>query len=66
MKDISYELLDLLKEYGSGREGVGKILAGGSRPEVLYALSPMRGIFWSGWNAPEKSQFWRWDPDMAL
>ncbi len=43
MKDISYELLDLLKKYGRDREGIGQILASESRPEVLYALSPMRG-----------------------
>lgn len=43
MKDISYELLDLLKEYGRDREGLGQILEHESSQEVLYALSPMRG-----------------------
>lgn len=42
MKDISYELLDQFKQYGSHREGIRQILVNETRPEVLYALSPLR------------------------
>ena len=42
MNDISYEILDLLKKYGSDPEGIQKILENDSRPEVLYALSDVR------------------------
>lgn len=43
MKDISYEILDLLEEYGSSREDMNRALEADSRPGVLYALSPIRG-----------------------
>lgn len=43
MKDISYEILDLFGKYGSTREGMDQALESGSCPEVLNALSPMRG-----------------------
>ena len=42
MRDISYELLDLFKEYGNTREGLERILDTQSAPEVLHALSPIR------------------------
>lgn len=42
MNDISYEILDLFKKYGSDPEGIQKILENDSRPEVLYALSDVR------------------------
>lgn len=42
MKDISYDLLDLMEEYGADEEGIQKILEAGDRPEVLMALSPIR------------------------
>ncbi len=42
MKDISYEILDLLKTCGADRAGCDWALASDHRPEVLYALSPMR------------------------
>lgn len=42
MKDISYEILDLLKTHGSTREDMDKVLARDGRPEVLHALSPIR------------------------
>lgn len=43
MKDISYEILDLFGEYGSTREGMDRALEADTRPEVLNALSPIRG-----------------------
>lgn len=42
MKDISYEILDLFRQYGSGPEGIRKALDNQSRPEVLHALSDIR------------------------
>ena len=42
MKDISYEILDSLKAYGTDRKALDKILSENSRPEFLYALSDMR------------------------
>lgn len=42
MKDISYEILDLLKQYGSSPEGIRRALDNESRPEVLHALSDIR------------------------
>ena len=41
MKDISYEILDLFRQYGSSPEGIRQRLDSG-RPEVLYALSDIR------------------------
>ena len=42
MKDISYEILDLFKTWGSTREGMEKALNADHRPEVLCALSQAR------------------------
>ena len=42
MKDISYEILDLFRQYGSDPEGIRKALDNQSRPEVLHALSDIR------------------------
>ena len=42
MKDISYEILDLFKTYGSTREGMDQALDQDERPQVLHALSPIR------------------------
>ena len=48
MKDISYEILDLFRQYGSGPEGIRKALDNQSRPEVLHALSDIRENLLSG------------------
>lgn len=42
MRDISYEILDLMEQYGSQKEGIERILEQGSQPELLMALSPLR------------------------
>ncbi len=42
MKDMSYELLDLMDEKGWDEKGLAQILAGGREPWILEALSPMR------------------------
>lgn len=42
MKDISYDILDLMEQYGSDEEGIQAILEQGNRPELLMALSPIR------------------------
>lgn len=42
MKNISYEVLDLIKEYGADRPGLDKALAASKDREVLYALSQGR------------------------
>ena len=42
MKDISYEILDLFRQYGSSLEGIRKALDSQSGPEVLHALSDIR------------------------
>ncbi len=42
MKDISYDILDLMEQYGSDEAGIQKILEQGTRPELLMALSPIR------------------------
>lgn len=42
MNDISYEILDLFKKYGSNEEALREILEKDNRPEVLYALSEIR------------------------
>ncbi len=39
MKNISYDILDLIKEYGADGGGLEKALRESSRREVLYALS---------------------------
>lgn len=56
MKDISYQILDLLEKYGSDPEGIKKALEQEADPEVLYALSPVREnlLEWYDWN-PEGS-----------
>lgn len=41
MNDISYDILDLYKEHGTGREAMDRVLEEGASPEVLYAFSPM-------------------------
>lgn len=42
MNDISYEILDLFKTYGSTQEGIERALTSDHRPEVLHALTPVR------------------------
>lgn len=42
MNDISYEILDLFKKYGSDETAIQAILENDNRPEVLYALSDIR------------------------
>lgn len=42
MKDISYDILDLMQEYGSDPAGLRRILESQTAPEVLMALSPIR------------------------
>ena len=42
MTDISYEISDLFKTYGSTREGMDQALDQDERPQVLHALSPIR------------------------
>ena len=42
MKDISYEILDLFRQYGSSPEGIRKALDSQYGPEVLHALSDIR------------------------
>ena len=42
MNDISYEILDLFKTYGSTQEGIERVLTSDHRPEVLHALTPVR------------------------
>ena len=42
MREISYEILDLMDQYGSKEEGIRRILEQGSQPELLMALSPLR------------------------
>lgn len=42
MKDISYDILDLMEEYGSDAAGLRRILETQTAPEVLMALSPIR------------------------
>ena len=39
---MSYEILDLFKAYGSGPDGIQRILEENSNPALLYALSPLR------------------------
>ncbi len=52
MRDISYEVLDILEQYGNSREGIQKALETEEAPEVLYALSPVREnlLEWYDWN----------------
>lgn len=42
MREISYEILDLMEEYGADEEGIRRILERDDRPEVLFTLSPVR------------------------
>ena len=57
MKDISYDILDLLEQYGPDAQGIQKALEEQERPEVLYALSPIREnlLDWYDWNPGEKA-----------
>ncbi len=52
MKDISYDILELLEKYGSDPEGIRKALETEKAPEILYALSPVREnlLEWYEWN----------------
>lgn len=52
MKDISYDILELLEKYGSDPEGIQKALESEKAPEVLYALYPIREnlLEWYEWN----------------
>ena len=59
MKDISYQILDILEKYGSGPDGIRKALGTEEEPEVLYALSPIREIYWSGMIGRRKDGFCR-------
>ena len=51
MKDISYQILDILEKYGTGPDGIRKALGTEEEPEVLYALSPIREnlLEWYDW-----------------
>ena len=42
MKDMSYELLDLMEEKGWDEKGLAQILEEGTEPWILEALSPIR------------------------
>lgn len=42
MKDISYDILDLMEQYGADESGIRTILENGRQPELLMALSPIR------------------------
>lgn len=42
MKDISYDILDLMEEYGADPAGLDRILQSQTMPEILMALSPIR------------------------
>ncbi len=42
MKDMSYELLDLMEEQGWDEAGISRILENGREPWILEALSPIR------------------------
>lgn len=42
MKEISYEILDLMEQYGAQEDGIEQILKQGSQPELFMALSPLR------------------------
>lgn len=42
MKDISYDILDLMEQYGADENGIRAILENGNRPELLLAFSPIR------------------------
>ena len=42
MKDISYEILELMDRYGSDEKGLRQILEQDNRPEILMALTPIR------------------------
>ena len=42
MKEMSYELLDLMDQYGEDEEGISRILETETEPWVLLALSPLR------------------------
>ena len=45
MNDISYEILDLFKKYGSDETAIQAILENDNRPEVLYALSDLPSMW---------------------
>lgn len=42
MKDISYDILELMETYGSDEDGIRTILETHTEPEILMALSPIR------------------------
>lgn len=42
MKDVSYDILDLMEEYGTDPAGLRRILDSQTAPEILMALSPIR------------------------
>ena len=42
MKDMSYELLDMMEEQGWDEAGISRILENGQEPWILEALSPIR------------------------
>lgn len=52
MKDISYDILDILEKYGSDPKGIRKALEEEKDPAVLYALSPVREnlLEWYDWD----------------
>ena len=42
MREISYEILDLIEVYGADEAGIRRILERADRPEFLFTLSPVR------------------------
>lgn len=49
MKDISYEILDLFKTYGSTREGMDQALDQDERPRCFMRFRLSGKTFWNGW-----------------
>ena len=66
MNDISYEILDLFKKYGSDPEGIQKILENDSRPEVLYALSDVRKNLFDWMELKKCEMYCSWIPAMGF
>ena len=73
MKDISYEILDLFRQYGSSLEGIRKALDSQSGPEVLHALSDIREnlLEWLDYTGcgevlPDWFRLWRSDRTAGL
>ena len=50
MSDISYEILDLMKEYGESRQGLDE------------AWRREGKTCWNGWIFPERTRYLRWGP----